>query len=174
MCTHYSNIYLLKKKKMSKRDYIEYIDSWMSRKENCGRSFTYWNAMYDWIKESRFDFDDLWIRDEINEVIQAQSWADMDWVKDLSDDAVAEILDISDMDEYGRQIQEEINEEDKQEIFDKLDEYTSFETREQYEETVANLVDEIGNPELNWNEIAQEYEDSNYLHIDEEENVQED
>lgn len=70
--------------------------------------------------------------------------------------------------EHLEQIQEEINEEDKQEIFDKLDEYTSFETREQYEETVANLVDEIGNPELNWNVVAQEYEDEHYLSIKEE------
>jgi hypothetical protein len=32
---------------MSKRDYIEFVDSWMSRKENVGRSFTYGAAMYD-------------------------------------------------------------------------------------------------------------------------------
>lgn len=155
---------------MWKRDYINFIDTWLWRANNNCRSFTYWSAMYDWIKESRFDFDDLWIRDEINQSIQAVSNADMDWVEDLSDDAVAEILDISEMDEYGRQIQEEINEEDKQEIFDELDTYSSFETREQYEEIVSKLVDDICNPELNWNTVAQEYEDNNYLHIDEEEN----
>ena len=152
-----------------KRDYISFIDTWMWRKENCGRSFTYWNAMYDGIKEWRFDLDDLDIRYDIVQNIVSESGASEDWVDWLSDDVLIEITDISELDEYGRRIQEEINEEDKQEIFDKLDEYTSFETREQYEETVANLVDEIGNPELNRNVVAQEYEDSNYLHIDEEE-----
>ena len=126
--------------------------------------------MYDGIREGRFDLDDLDIRYDIVQNIVSESGASEDWVDWLSDDVLIEITDISELDEYGRRIQEEVNEEDKQEIFDKLDEYSSFETREQYEETVANLVDEIGNPELNWNVVAQEYEDSNYLHIDEEEN----
>ena len=125
--------------------------------------------MYDGIREGRFDLDDLDIRYDIVQNIVSESGASEDWVDWLSDDVLIEITDISELDEYGRRIQEEVNEEDKQEIFDKLDEYSSFETREQYEETVANLVDEIGNPELNWNVVAQEYEDSNYLHIDEEE-----
>ena len=152
-----------------KRDYISFIDTWMWRKENCGRSFTYWNAMYDGIKEWRFDLDDLDIRYDIVQNIVSESEASEDWVDWLSDDVLIEITDIAELDEYWRQIQEEINEQDKQEIFDELDTHSSFETREQYEETVANLVDEIGNPELNRNVVAQEYEDNNYLHIDEEE-----
>ena len=154
---------------MSNRDYIEFVDSWMSRKENVWRSFTYWAAMYDWIKESRFDFDDLWIRDEINQTIQAESNADMDWVENLSDDAVAEILDISELDEYWRYIQEQINDEDKEDIFDDLDLIPEFETRDEFEEKVQKLVDDKCNPELNRRTVAEEYEDSHYLTIKEEE-----
>lgn len=154
---------------MGKRDYIEFIDSWMSRKENCGRSFTYWNAMYDWIKESRFDFDDLWIRDEINQSIQAESNADMDWVENLSDDAVAEIMDVAELDEYGRYIQEQINDEDKEDIFDDLDMIIEFQTRDEFEEKVQDLVEDKWNPELNRRTVAEEYEDSHYLTIKEEE-----
>lgn len=154
---------------MSNRDYIEFVDSWMSRKENVWRSFTYWAAMYDWIKESRFDFDDLWIRDEINQAIQAESNADMDWVENLSDDAVVEILDISDLDEYWRYIQEQVNDEDMEDIFDDLDLIPEFQTRDEFEEKVQKLVDDKCNPELNRRTVAEEYEDSHYLTIKEEE-----
>lgn len=130
--------------------------------------------MYDGIKEGRFDFDDLWIRDELNQSIQAESNADMDWVENLSDDAVAEIIDIAVLDEFWDNLQEEVNEEDIHNIFDELDSYPSFETREQYEEIVQKLVEDTENPELNRNKVAEQYEDENYLHIDEEENVQED
>lgn len=126
--------------------------------------------MYDGIKEGRFDFDDLWIRDELNQSIQAESNADMDWVENLSDDAVAEIVDIAVLDEFWDNLQEEVNEEDIQSIFDELDSYPSFETREQYEEIVAKLVEDTENPELNRNKVAEQYEDENYLKIDEEEN----
>lgn len=155
---------------MSNRDYIEFVDSWMSRKENVGRSFTYGAAMYDWIKESRFDFDDLWIRDEINQAIQAESNADMDWVENLSDDAVAEILDISDLDEYWRYIQEQVNDEDMEDIFDDLDLIPEFETRDEFEEKVQKLVDDKCNPELNRRTVAERYEDEHYLSIKEDEN----
>lgn len=126
--------------------------------------------MYDGIKEGRFDFDDLWIRDELNQSIQAESNADMDWVENLSDDAVAEIVDIAVLDEFWDNLQEQVNEEDIQSIFDELDSYPSFETREQYEEIVAKLVEDTENPELNRNKVAEQYEDENYLKIDEEEN----
>lgn len=155
---------------MSNRDYIEFVDGWMSRKENCGRSFTYWNAMYDWIKESRFDFDDLWIRDEINQSIQAESNADMDWVENLSDDAIVEIVDIAELDEYWRYIQEQINDEDKEDIFDDLDMIVEFQTRDEFEEKVQELTEDKWNPELNRRTVAEEYEDSHYLTIKEEEN----
>lgn len=150
------------------RDFIEFVDSWLWRKNNNCRSFTLWSAMYDGVKEGRFDFDDLWIRDELNQSIQAESNADMDWVENLSDDAVAEIVDIAVLDEFWENLQEEVNEEDIQDIFDELDSYPSFETREQYEETVQKLVEDKDNPELNWSKVAEQYEDENYLEIDEE------
>jgi hypothetical protein len=36
----------------------------------------------------------------LNQEIQAESNADMDWVENLSDEAVAEIVDISVLDEF--------------------------------------------------------------------------
>lgn len=156
---------------MNKRDYIEFIDSWMSRKENCWRSFTYWNALYDWVKESRFDLEDLWIRNDLEFYIQEESNADIEWVYWLSDNAIIEIVDISVLDEYGRKVQYDIDEEDKQEIFDALDDYDSFETRQQYEDIVADLVDKNWNTNLNRRTVADEYEEDNFLTIKEEENV---
>jgi hypothetical protein len=98
----------------------------------------------------------------------------MDWVENLSDEAVAEIVDISVLDEFWDRLSDEVDEEDKQSIFDELDSYPSFETRDQYEEIVQKLVEDTDNSNLNWRTVAEEYEDNNYLHIDEEENVQED
>jgi len=154
---------------MDGRDYIEFVDTRMSRKENVGRSFTYGAAMYDWIKESRFDFDDLGIRSEINDSIESESWASRDWVENLSDDAVAEILDISELDEYGRYIQDQVNDEDIEDVFDDLDLIVSFKTRDEFEEKVQKLVDDKCNPDLNRRTVAERYEDEHYLSIEEEE-----
>ena len=169
MCTRYSNIYLLKKITMTKRDYIEYVDSWMSRKENVWRSFTYWSALYDWIQESRFDLDDLDIRYDIVQSIVAESGAREEWVDNLWDDVLVELTDISELDEYWRRIQEEINDEDIEDIFDDLDLITSFKTRDEFEEKVQELTEDKGNSELNWRTVAERYEDEHYLSIEEEE-----
>lgn len=158
---------------MGARDFIQFVDKWLSRDNNNCHSFSYGSAMYDWIKESRFDFDDLWIRDELNREIQAESGAEMDWIEGLSNDAVAEIVDISVLDEFWDRLSDEVDEEDKQNIFDELDSYPSFETRDQYEETVQKLVEDTENSNLNWRTVADEYEDEHYLSIKEEENVQE-
>lgn len=155
------------------KDFMDYVNKWLSRDNNNCRSSSYGSAMYDWIKESRFDFDDLWIRDELNQEIQAESNADMDWVENLSDEAVAEIVDISVLDEFWDRLSDECDEQDKQDIFDELDSYPSFETRDQYEEIVQKLVEDTENSNLNWRTVAEEYEDNNYLHIDEEETDEE-
>jgi hypothetical protein len=156
------------------KDFMEYVDKWLSRDNNNCRSFTYGSAMYDWIKEGRFDLDDLWIRYDMEQDIESESWANSDWVQWLSDEAIVEILDISVLDDYWDKLSDECDEEDKQSIFDELDSYPSFETRDQYEEIVQKLVEDTDNSNLNWRTVAEEYEDNNYLHIDEEENVQED
>lgn len=152
------------------KDFMEYVDKWLSRDNNNCRSFTYGCALYDWIKESRFDLDDLWIRYDMEQDIESESWANSDWVQWLSDEAIVEILDISVLDDYWDKLSDECDEEDKQSIFDELDSYPSFETRDQYEEIVQKLVEDTDNSNLNWRTVAEEYEDNNYLHIDEEEN----
>ena len=152
------------------KDFMEYVDKWLSRDNNNCRSFTYGSAMYDWIKEGRFDLDDLWIRYDMEQDIESESWANSDWVQWLSDEAIVEILDISVLDDYWDKLSDECDEEDKQSIFDELDSYPSFETRDQYEEIVQKLVEDTENSNLNWRTVAEEYEDNNYLHIDEEEN----
>ena len=152
------------------KDFMEYVDKWLSRDNNNCRSFTYGSAMYDGIKEGRFDLDDLWIRYDMEQDIESESWANSDWVQWLSDEAIVEILDISVLDDYWDKLSDECDEEDKQSIFDELDSYPSFETRDQYEEIVQKLVEDTDNSNLNWRTVAEEYEDNNYLHIDEEEN----
>ena len=152
------------------KDFMEYVDKWLSRDNNNCRSFTYGSAMYDGIKEGRFDLDDLWIRYDMEQDIESESWANSDWVQWLSDEAIVEILDISVLDDYWDKLSDECDEEDKQSIFDELDSYPSFETRDQYEEIVQKLVEDTENSNLNWRTVAEEYEDNNYLHIDEEEN----
>lgn len=152
------------------KEFMEYVDKWLSRDNNNCRSFTYGSALYDWIKESRFDLDDLWIRYDMEQDIESESWANSDWVQWLSDEAIVEILDISVLDDYWDKLSDECDEEDKQSIFDELDSYPSFETRDQYEEIVQKLVEDTDNSNLNWRTVAEEYEDNNYLHIDEEEN----
>jgi hypothetical protein len=85
---------------------------------------------------------------------------------------VVEIIDIAELQELGERIQEQVNDEDKQDIFEELDTYPNFETRKQYEETVQKIVEEIGNRNLNWKEVAEEYEEDYPLHIDEEEDTE--
>lgn len=150
---------------MSQKDYIDFIDTWMERKENCGSSFTYWKALYDWIKECRFDLYDLWIRDSIVEDITCESWADRERVDNLSDEALVEMLDISVLDSYWRQVQTDVDEEDMKDIFDELDSIDEFETRSEFEKKVQELVEDSGNTNLNWRYVADRYEEENFLSI---------
>lgn len=154
------------------RDFVEFVDIWMSREKNIGKSFTYWCALYDWVREGRFYLDDLDIRYDAEQSIIYASWANEEWVSYLSDEAVVEIIDIAELQELGERIQEQVNDEDKQDIFEELDTYPNFETRKQYEETVQKIVEEIGNRNLNWKEVAEEYEEDYPLHIDEEEDTE--
>ena len=151
------------------KDFMEYVNKWLSRDNNNCRSFTYGCALYDWVKEGRFDLDDLDLRYDMEQDIENESWANHDWVEWLSDEAIIEILDIAVLDEYWDRLSDECDEQDKQEIFDELDSYSSFETRDDYENTVQKLVEDSDNSNLNWRTVAEEYEDNNYLHIDEEE-----
>ena len=106
----------------------------------------------------------------MNQAIQSDSNADMDWVENLSDDAVAEILDISELDEYWREIQEQVNDEDIEDIFDDLDLIPEFETREEFENKVNKLVEDKWNSDLNRRDVANKYEEEHYLSIKKEEN----
>lgn len=158
---------------MDARDFVEFVDTWMSRKENVGSSFTYWRALYDWVREGRFDLDDLDIRYDTEQSIISASWANEERVSYLSDEAVVEIMDIAELQELGERLQEQVDDEDKQDVFEEIDTYPNFETRKQYEETVQKIVEETGNRNLNWKEVAEEYEDEYPLHIDEEEDTEE-
>lgn len=126
--------------------------------------------MYDGIKEWRFDLDDLDIRYDIIQSIVAESGAREEWVDNLWDDVLVEIVDISELDEYWRRIQDEVNDEDIEDIFDDLDLITSFKTRDEFEEKVQKLTEDKNNSELNWRTVAERYEDEHYLSIEEEEN----
>ncbi len=77
------------------KDFVEFVDTWMSRDENVGSSFTYWRALYDWIRERRFTLDEIWLYDELVDFITAQSGASYDRVEWLSDEAIVEIVDIA-------------------------------------------------------------------------------
>lgn len=92
----------------TKEWYLEFVDQWMQRPENKWWSFVYWSAMYTWIRESRFTFDELWIYDELVQYVCSISWANYDWVEWLSDDALAEIVDISVLQEFWEQIEDEL------------------------------------------------------------------
>lgn len=172
MCTHYSNIYLLKNMTMNKKDYIDYMNNqWVQNEKNLWRSFTYWSALYDYINEYRADLDDLDIRESIVDSIASESQADRDWIEWLSDRTLVELVDISLLDELWREIQEQVSDEDIEDIFDDLDLIPEFETREEFENKVQELTEDKWNTELNWRTIAERYEDEHYLSIKEEENV---
>lgn len=103
------------------KDYLSFIGTRHDRPENCGRSFTYGNAMYDWIQEWRWSFADLGIDDVIEETVISDSWADPERVRGLSDETLADLVDVSLLDELGREISDNISEEEKEEMFDDLD-----------------------------------------------------
>lgn len=124
--------------------YLEFVEQRAKRPENCGRSFTYGNAMYSFITEWRGSFSWLGIQDRIVENIVAESWASYDWVEWLSDEALAEIVDISELDDYGREINDEYQEEILWEIEEKLEEYnvSAWKSWDELIDTVYDLIDE--------------------------------
>lgn len=139
------------------KDYLSFIETRHDRPENCGRSFTYGNAMYDWIQEGRWSFADLGIDDVIEETVISDSWADPERVRGLSDETLADLVDVSLLDELGREISDNISEEEKEEMFDDLDaeEFDSIdeviakikEIKENYyiDDNAEDLADEYAN-----------------------------
>ena len=116
-------------------DYNSYLRSWEERKENVGRSFTYWSALYDWVREGHLDLSEFeW---EINDYIEWESWARREWIEDLSDEVKAEILDISYLDELVRDKYEQAQEEQQEEVKKKL--------LEQYKTTSTLMLELIEN-----------------------------
>lgn len=150
--------------------YLEFVEQRAKRPENCGRSFTYGNAMYSFITEWRGSFSWLGIQDRIVENIVAESWASRDWVEWLSDEALAEIVDISELDDYGREINDEYQEWLREDILDKLEEYNigSWKWWKELIDTVQDLIEEYW---YEWNdtadEIAMEFTDSHCMLWDE-------
>ena len=137
------------------KDYLNFIEARADKSENCGRSFTYGNAMYDRIQEWRWSFADLWIDDVIEENVIAESWANRDWVQWLSDEILAELVDVSLLDELGREISANISEEEKEEMFDELD----GEDFENIEEVIAKIKEIKNNYYIDDNaeDLADEY-----------------
>ena len=139
------------------KDYLSFIETRHDRSENCGRSFTYGNAMYDWIQEWRWSFADLGIDDVIEETVISDSGADPERVRSLSDETLADLVDVSLLDELGREISDNISEEEKEEMFDDLDaeEFNSIdeviakikEIKENYyiDDNAEDLADEYAN-----------------------------
>lgn len=100
--------------------FLEFVNQRMARPENKWRSFTYWSAMYTWIREDRFTFEYLWIYDEIVQYVCNISWASYDRVEWLNDNALAEIVDISVLQEFWEEIDAEYQEGKRQELKDFL------------------------------------------------------
>lgn len=158
-----------------RRDYIEYVGERMNKPENKGSSFTMWKALYDFCAGWSWTLYDLGIEDQIDDYITYQSWANRERVEWLSDIAKLEIVDISVLQEIGEQIEDDINEEDKQEVFDELDSYHFVERSE-----VVGAIENYFYP-TSWDkgpsywelaiytERADEYIDDRGLEFDEEE-----
>ena len=145
----------------SKRDFIiNYVDKWLSKKENQCRSFSYGNAMYDAIKDGWCDFDDLGISDMINDSIEWESGANRDWIEGLSDDIKAELVDISLLDELGREMDEEVKEEDINDILDDMPNPEEYKNEEECEDAIQRMLDEwYYHPDITSREILEKYMD---------------
>lgn len=147
--------------------YLEFVDQRMERPENRWSSFTYWSAMYTGIREHRFTFDSLGIDWDLREYVTAQSWANYEWVEWLSDEAIAEIVDISVLQDYGEGIYDNYVEEKRDEIFDDIEsDYPDwFKTRAEFEEACQKACEtEL----VDWRDIAEWFEEYRDLYIKEE------
>ena len=145
----------------SKRDFIiNYVDKWLSKKENQCRSFSYGNAMYDAIKDWWTDFDDLGISDMINDSIEWESGANRDWIEGLSDDIKAELVDIALLDELGREMDGEVKEEDINDILDDMPNPEEYKNEEECEDAIQRMLDEwYYHPDITSREILEKYMD---------------
>lgn len=104
-------------------DILEYKKEWITRKGNSCRSFTNWACFYDWVKEGQLKLDCLGFEYEVNQSILYQSWANEEWVEGLDDKIKVELVDIALLDELVDREIREVEEEEKQELFDDLDSY---------------------------------------------------
>lgn len=145
----------------SKRDFIiNYVDKWLSKKENQCRSFSYWNAMYDAIKDWWTDFDDLGISDMINDSIEWESGANRDWIEWLDDSIKAELVDVALLDELGREMDGEVKEEDINDILDDMPNPEEYENEEECEDAIQRMLDEwYYHPDITSREILEKYMD---------------
>ena len=84
----------------TKNAFMEFAEMWRRNPKNAGRSFTHGAILYDYIKNSG-NFAELWynIEQKALELTQSKLDAKRDAVYNLSDLALAEILDISELDE---------------------------------------------------------------------------
>lgn len=96
----------------TRENYLNFVSERMKKPENAGKSFTMGCALYDFAKGRNWTLADLGIEDTINGIIAEESGADYERVEWLNDDAKLEILDISELDELGRMIEEEETEEE--------------------------------------------------------------
>lgn len=145
----------------SKRDFIiNYVDKWLSKKENQCRSFSYGNAMYDAVKKWWTDFDDLGISDMINDSIEWESGANRDWIEWLDDSIKAELVDIALLDELGREMDWEVKEEDINDILDDMPNPEEYENEEECEDAIQRMLDEwYYHPDITSREILEKYMD---------------
>lgn len=145
--------------------YLDYISDRMDRKENIWSSFTYGNALYDFICEWRSRLEYLWAEEAVIDEVVNMLDANREAVSNLSDRALVEIVDISVLDAIGRDIEEEVFEEEKKEIFDDLDlENIEFETFDQLVEKIKEIK-ECYHIETSAEELAEEYNDKNDLQL---------
>ena len=146
-------------------DFNSYLHDWEERKENVGRSFTYWSALYDWVREGHLDLSEFeW---EINDYIEWESWARKDWVEDLSDDVKVEILDISYLGELVRDKYEQAQEEQQEELFDELDDNWPYKTRDELETEVGRILDDYEYIDKFLGNVCDEYEEDRGIDYDE-------
>ena len=119
-----------------------YERDWSERKENVWRSFTMGACLYDYIRENRGSFDDLWIEWEVNDIIENESGANREWVENLSDDVKAEILDIAVLWELVENQEEEYKQEQMEELYDELDWNWDYKSRDEVEEEASKIIDD--------------------------------
>lgn len=150
--------------------YVDYVDTRMKENQNKGCGCTYGHAMYDAIQNGWISLDWLGIREDLERDLINESWANEEWVSYLDDSVLVELLDYSVLNDYWTEIESDIqceeDEDDKEYIVWELDKM-EFNSRKKLDEAVKQLVSESWNNRLEWTEIAEEYENDNFLDFDE-------